>query len=91
MNVVTIIGFSLQESLLNGCTYCTGTVQWKYFLDRHSTAEPEVREAEEVKFKEVSEAYSILIDIKKRRRYDTGQDLEDGMGFGMGKCVCVCV
>lgn len=61
------------------------------FSDRHSTAEPEVREAEEVKFKEVSEAYSILIDIKKRRRYDTGQDLEDGMGFGMGKCVCVCV
>lgn len=59
------------------------------FSDRHSTAEPEVREAEEVKFKEVSEAYSILIDIKKRRRYDTGQDLEDGMGFGMGKCVCV--
>ena len=53
-----------------------------YFLisDRHSTAEPEVREAEEVKFKDVSEAYSVLTDPKRRRRYDTGEDLEGGIG-----------
>ena len=50
------------------------------FLDRHSTAEPEVREAEEVKFKDVSEAYSVLTDPKRRRRYDTGEDLEGGIG-----------
>lgn len=51
------------------------------FLDRHASAEPKVREDEEVKFKEVSEAYSILSDSQKKMRYDNGQDLED-MGMG---------
>lgn len=51
-----------------------------YCLDRHANAEPEDREEEERKFKEVSEAYSILSDERKRRRYDNGQDIEEAMG-----------
>ncbi len=56
----------------------------KHHPDRHSTAEPEVREAEEKTFKEVSNAYSILSDPVRKSRYDSGQDLEDG-GMDMGE------
>ncbi|PIK43162.1 putative dnaJ-like subfamily C member 7 [Apostichopus japonicus] len=48
--------------------------------DRHSNKSPEEKKAEEVKFKEVGEAYSVLSDREKRRRYDSGQDLEDMQG-----------
>ena len=54
----------------------------KHHPDRHSTAEPEVREEEEMVFKEVSSAYSILSDPQKKSRYDSGQDLDEMGGMG---------
>lgn len=50
----------------------------KHHPDRHSGATEEEKKAEEVLFKEVNEAYSILSDQRKRARYDSGQDLDDG-------------
>eukprot|EP00731_Ephydatia_muelleri_P020267 Em0012g1092a len=55
----------------------------KHHPDRHVDAEPEVREKEEQIFKQVSEAYSVLSDPKKKSRYDNGYDLEETGGMDM--------
>merc|ERR1719494_1155574 len=46
----------------------------KHHPDRHSGATEDVKKQEEVLFKEVNEAYSILSDPKKRGAYDRGED-----------------
>ncbi|KAI8342477.1 hypothetical protein BC941DRAFT_412908 [Chlamydoabsidia padenii] len=38
----------------------------------------------EARFKEVGEAYAILSDSQKKARYDSGVDLDGGMGGGAG-------
>ena len=48
----------------------------KFHPDRHSHASEEEKKANEVKFKEVGEAYAILSDPKKRGRFDRGEDLD---------------
>lgn len=55
----------------------------KYHPDKNQDGTPEEKEAAEKTFKDIGEAYSVLSDPNKRRRYDSGQDLEGGMG-GMG-------
>ncbi|CAG7678294.1 unnamed protein product [Allacma fusca] len=45
--------------------------------DRHASASETERKDQERKFKEVLEAYEILLDDKKRRRYDLGLDVNE--------------
>ena len=47
----------------------------------HPDTKPDDKEAEE-KFKEISEAYEVLSDPKKRQQYDQGTSFSGGEGFG---------
>merc|ERR1712100_150894 len=53
----------------------------KYHPDKNSET-PEASKAAEEKFKLVAEAYQVLSDPKKRRRFDSGADLEEMGGLG---------
>ncbi|KOC61596.1 DnaJ like protein subfamily C member 7 [Habropoda laboriosa] len=46
--------------------------------DRHPNATEGEKKEQEKKFKEVGEAYGILSDPKKRSRYDSEHDIDDG-------------
>jgi DnaJ family protein C protein 7 len=59
--------------------YRVGALRWHPDKNQES---PEQTAAATAKFKDISEAYEILSDSTKRRRYDSGADIEDEMGSG---------
>jgi tetratricopeptide (TPR) repeat protein len=56
----------------------------KYHPDKNQDGTEEEKAISEKMFKDIGEAYSVLSDPTKRRRYDSGQDLDGGMGGGFG-------
>jgi DnaJ family protein C protein 7 len=68
--------------------YRKAALQWH--PDRHSSEPEEQRKRAEAMFKDVGEAYTVLSDADKRRRYDLGggedgfDDDDDGHGHGHG-------
>ena len=61
--------------------YRRAALQWH--PDKNNQTE-ETRAEAEKKFKDITEAYETLSDDTKRRRYDSGVDLEDDAGMGGG-------
>lgn len=55
----------------------------KYHPDRIQGGD-DVKASAEAKFKDVSEAYTVLSDGEKRRKYEAGQDIEEINGGGGG-------
>lgn len=54
-----------------------------YFgIDKNT--DPNEKENAESKFKDINEAYAILSDPEKKRRYDSGADEMSGMDMGFG-------
>jgi len=54
----------------------------RWHPDKNSESEESRKQAEKV-FKDVGEAYAVLSDPQKRRRFDAGEDLEDLESGGM--------
>lgn len=55
----------------------------RWHPDKHNET-PESYAAAEARFKDVTEANTVLSDPKARRRFDNGEDLEEDQGFGGG-------
>jgi len=53
----------------------------KHHPDRHGADTEEVQKQEELLFKDIGEAYSVLSDAQKKHNYDTGKDLEEGVSM----------
>lgn len=49
----------------------------KYHPDRHSSAGEEAKKEAEAKFKQISDAFEMLSDEKRKRLYDQGYDREE--------------
>ena len=56
----------------------------QYHPDKNQGGSDNERAAAEAKFKDISEAYEVLSDPQKRRRFDSGADLDMGCGGGFG-------
>jgi len=57
----------------------------KWHPDRFASKEDDEKQAAEVKFKEIGEAYEVLKDPKLKQRYDSGVDIDHlKSGGGMG-------
>ena len=56
----------------------------RYHPDRHSGASDEEKAENEIKFKEIGEAFEVLSDAQKKQRWDNGETLDEINGNGGG-------